>query len=87
VIEQWADNFPREPRPDADLLSVYSTAEVAAIREVNAAWEAAAALPDNFPSLELAQALPEWATLRRVAEAALGVFMRRGRMPEDREVS
>lgn len=87
VIEQWADNFPREPRPDTDLLSVYSTDEVAAIREVDAACDAAAdALPDNYPSLDLAQALPEWATLRRVAEAALGVFVRRGRMPEDREV-
>jgi len=42
---------------------------------------------DGWPSVREVQALPEWQAMREAAEAALTVFMRRGFMSEDREVS
>ena len=88
VINQWEDNFPRGPGPDADLLSVYSPEEIEAIRQFHRVWDAAAnAIADNYPSLADVHALPEWEQLRRAAASARDVFARRGTMPEDREVS
>jgi hypothetical protein len=87
VIEQWADNFPRTPRPDADLLDVYSTDEVEAIRQFHALWDAAAdAIPDGYPSLSEVQAMPQWEQLRLAAASARDIFARRGPMPEHQEV-
>jgi hypothetical protein len=88
VINQWQDNFPDDPRMDNDLPSVFSPDEVEAIRNFHSVWDSAAeALPDDYPALGAVQALPEWDRLRRAAASALDVFERRGRMPEDREVT
>jgi hypothetical protein len=87
VINMWEDNFPRDPREHANVLDVFSSDEIAAIRRFHEVWNAAAgAVPENFPSLTEVQALPEWDHLRRAAESASEVFGRRGPMPEDCEV-
>jgi len=88
VINMWEDNFPRDPREDANVLAVFSPDEVVAIRQFHEVWRAAAdAVPQNFPSLTEVQALPEWDHLKRAADSASEVFGRRGPMPEDREVA
>jgi hypothetical protein len=57
------------------------------MRQFQSAWDVVAAgVPDDYPSLSDVQAIPEWEMLRTTAEAALNVFMRRGKMPEDHEV-
>lgn len=51
-------------------------------------WEdAVEALPNTFPSLAEAQALPQWTALTESAAAAAGIFARRGPLPEDREAN
>jgi hypothetical protein len=87
VIHVWEDYVDADPRHDQGVSVVYDSAEVEAIGQVHAAWEqAAAVLPREYPSLSDVQALPEWRRLRDVAASALTVFMRRGKMSEDREV-
>jgi hypothetical protein len=87
VINSWEDNFPKDPRIDANLLAVYSPSEVKAIRHFHAVWVAAAdALPNDYPTLAEVRELPEWEQLRRAAASTGMIFAERGTMPEDREV-
>ena len=82
VINQWQDWVPQDPRT-ARPLAVYDQREVRALRQVQAAWEAAAdALPEH-PTLDDAQHLTQWAHLAVVAGEALAVFAVRGRLPEE----
>jgi hypothetical protein len=86
VINQWGDNFPRGLERDLPPFNVFSADEVAALRPVELACDAAAReIGPGFPGLTEAQALPAWAALRDAAAAALQVFARRGRLPEDVE--
>lgn len=51
-------------------------------------WRIAAdAVPDNYPPLSVVQTLTEWERLRQAAILSVEVFNRRGRLPEDYEVS
>lgn len=87
VINQWGDNFPRGLEWELARASVYSTDERSALRNFEAAWAIVSrAVPDDYPTLAVVQAMPEWQTLRQAAETALAVFKRRGSMPEDEEV-
>lgn len=87
IINQWEDWVHVDPRSDDDQLGVYNDFEIKAMKQFHAAWvEAAVALPDTYPSISDVQKLPAWLRLRDEAQSALGVFMRRGMMPEDREV-
>lgn len=87
VINQWED-WVKDPRTDPDIADVYDGPEVEALCQFQAAWDAACAVvPDDYPSLSNVQSLAEWEQLRATAEAALSVFMRRGKMPEDHEVA
>jgi hypothetical protein len=87
VINMWEDNFPRDPRSDSNVLALYSSHEVGAIRRFHQVCEAVAEqVPDDWPTLEEAQGMSEWGRLREEAAAARQVFARRGRMPEDLEV-
>lgn len=87
VINQWEDWVHQDPREDPKLSDVYDGAEVEAMAQFHAAWDdAASAVPNNYPPLSEVQALPEWRRLRDVAESAVSVFRRRGKMPEDHEV-
>ena len=90
VINQWEgwageDLLASHDRRSA---SAYSPDELAALEAFHAVWDRAAdALPDDFPRVATARALPEWDEMRRAAAAALEVFAVRGRMPEDHEVA
>jgi hypothetical protein len=87
VINQWEDWVGNDPRSNPDISDVYDRPEVEAMCQFQSAWEVVVAVvPDDYPSLSDVQAIPEWETLRTTAEAALNVFMRRGKMPEDHEV-
>lgn len=86
LINQWEDWVLADPRTDSSVLKVYSEAEREALGAVQHAWKAAAdALPNDYPSLESAQAMPEWAAWRDAAASALKVFSARGRMSEEEE--
>jgi hypothetical protein len=86
VINQWEDWVSEDPRTAEEHSDVYSGEEIEALGRVHTVWEAAAAqLPDDYPSILEAQALPAWEALRVEAENALAVFMQHGRMPEDIE--
>lgn len=86
VISQWEDWVRTDPNGQPDFLAVYSPQEVAAMRQFHLVWQKAAdALPNDYPELSEAQALPEWSALRDEAQAALAVFEVRGSMPEYRE--
>lgn len=83
VINQWEDWVPH-----LDLVlegsKVYTPEEKKALSTFKAVWEMTAdAVADDYPSLEAVQAMTEWKAMRREAESALGVFSRRGRLPED----
>lgn len=87
VINQWEDWVARDPRQDPDMPGIYTSEEVEALCHYQAVWEAATtAVPDDYPALEMVQALPEWENLRSAAKSALGVFKKRGKLPEDHEV-
>ncbi len=67
--------------------SVYTQREAEALRQFEAVWKATSdAVPDDYPSLQDVQALPEWRDLRRAAAASLAVLEERGRMSEHSEV-
>jgi hypothetical protein len=88
IINQWEDWVPEDPRRSQALAAVYSPDEVQALRDYHGAWEIAAdAIPDDYPSLAAVQALPEWEQLTEAAASAGSVFARRGKLPEDQEVS
>lgn len=88
VIEQWVDWVRMDPKQDPDLSDVYDRDEAEALGRFHTVWEAAVrAVPDNYPTLSEVQGLAEWKRLRDAAMLALAVFMRRGTMPEDHEVS
>lgn len=87
VIDSWGDNFPGGFERDLPRFSVFSADEVAALRRVELANDAAAReMGRRFPRLEEVQALPAWGALRDAAAVALPVFKRRGRLSEDEEV-
>lgn len=66
---------------------IYDAAEVEALcRHQEVLEVVAAAVPDDYPTLSDVRAMPEWMLLCETAEQALGILMRRGRWPEDREI-
>jgi hypothetical protein len=88
VINQWDDQFPQGLQSELDRSTVYTPDEAAALTAFRAVLdEVSRAVPDDFPSLAKVQSMPAWADLRDAAARALAVLVRRGRMPEDREVS
>lgn len=87
VIYQWEDNFPEGLDTTNLDARVYSAAEASSLGRYQSAWETAlAALTEDDPELEAVHAMAEWEALRQAAESALGVFMERGYLAEDREV-
>ena len=87
VINQWEDNFPRGLHHYASDREAYTPDEFAALESFADVWRSTAdAVPDDWPTLAEAQAMPEWSQLRQGAVKALAVFMRRGKLPEDDEV-
>ena len=87
VINQWDDWVKHDPREDSHQLEVYSPDEVEALCDYQAALDVAChAVSDNYPPLDEVQSLPEWHQLRQAAGAALAVFARRGKLPEEYEV-
>ena len=87
VIHQWGDQVWIGPRQNPYNLDVYDRAEVEALARYQAVLETVtAAVPDNYPELSDVQAMPEWERLRVSAEETLGILMRRGKSPEDREI-
>lgn len=88
VINQWDDQFPQGLRSELDRSTVYTPDEAAALTAFRAVLDKVSrAVPVDFPSLAKIQSMPAWADLRDAAATALAVLVRRGRMPEDREVS
>jgi hypothetical protein len=86
VINQWEDWVITDPSRDSEISDVFTADEVATLGRFHETWEATVdAVPDEYPSLAVVQVLPEWERLRRDAESALTVLMRRGKMPEDHE--
>jgi hypothetical protein len=84
VINQWDDWVWDVHKP----LSVYSEAEAAAMVAYKAVLDQAnRATGNGSPSVREVQALPEWQAMRDAAQQALATFMRRGSLPEDREVA
>jgi hypothetical protein len=87
VINGWEDWVHVDPRVDPRPLG-FSLLTSSRRCAYHAVWEAvAAAVQDEYPSLDVVQALPEWDRLRRVAGQALEVFAVRGTMPEDQEIA
>lgn len=85
VINEWEDWLPYGPRGSTQS-GVYTDEERHALEEFHAVWDAIAdAVPDDYPTLEKVQRMPEWERLRQQAEAALGIFLRRGKLSEDHE--
>lgn len=88
VINQWDDWVWTDPASNTYNLDIYAAAEVDALCHF---WETLAkvsdAVPDNYPALSDVQATPEWMLLRETAERALEVLMKRGKLPEDVEIS
>jgi hypothetical protein len=63
---------------------IFTSDEVAALKAFGTTWmRVARGTPKQLPSLEETLTLPQWEELRAAAEAALNVFKRRGRLPED----
>jgi hypothetical protein len=88
VINQWEDCVPDAPWEDESIETSYSWDEIEAMKQFHRAWaRAASAVPDGYPDLADAHALPEWLELRVQARRALAVFLARGRMPEDHVIS
>lgn len=86
VINQRKDWVPTDPRASVRNLELYTSDEVDSLRQYQAVWERVAdPIPDDYPSLNRVQAMPEWALLREAAESSLRVFARRGNLSEDRE--
>lgn len=87
VINQWGDQGWRHPSENPYNGDIYDAAEVEAL-----VWyqevldQVSRAIPDDYPPLIDVQATPEWQLLRDTAEHALGVLMKRGKFPEDREI-
>jgi hypothetical protein len=88
IINQWEDWVPEDPRRPEVLSAVYSPDEVQVLGHYHGVWEIAAdAVPDDYPSLAAVQALPQWEHLTEAAASAGNVFARRGKLPEDQQVS
>ena len=86
LINAWEDYIPRDPGDDPEVSSVYSDEEIEVLGRVHRAWnEAAEALPNDYPPLSDAQAMPEWQRWRAESASALAVFLVRGRSSEDHE--
>lgn len=87
VINQWDDHVWIDPIENPHNRDVYDRAEVEALSRFQGVLEAVtAAVPDDYPTLSDVQGMPEWKLLRDAAEQALGVLMRQGKFPEDREI-
>lgn len=86
MIEQWAD-WVYDPRSPDYGPPVFSEEEHEAILTYHLVWDdVAEKTPNPLPILEETLRLSARIELRDAALQTLGVFMRRGRLPEDREV-
>ena len=83
VINLWGD-WTTDPLAETFDMTVYTPAEVEAVRTFHAVWEHVCDVtPDPLPPLEETQTPEAWGTLRDAAIEALRVFAARGRLPED----
>lgn len=83
VINQWED-WASEQSLAGFGPPVFTSDECVALTAFGRIWEQVACeTPAELPSLEETLRLPEWEQLRAAAEAAVKVFERRGRLPED----
>ena len=86
VINQLEDWVPKDPGALTWHPEVFTDEEVLTLREFYVVWdETAKAVPRDYPSLHDVQAMPAWDQLRQVAETAVAIFARRGKLPEDHE--
>jgi hypothetical protein len=82
---QWVDWVPSDPRAH-EVSDVYSEAEVQAMHTLHPVWESVVErTPDPLPTLAETESQAKWHDLREAGLAALAVFNRRGRWPEDDE--
>jgi hypothetical protein len=87
VINQWEDQLPNGPSGIGDYPKVYTADEVEALNRFHGVWKVTwRAVPDDHPSFQAVQAMPEWEQFRREAEHALAVLARRGKLDEDQPV-
>lgn len=87
VINQWDDWVWIAPSENPYNLDIYDADEVEALVRYHEVLEAVSdAVPDDHPALSKVQSMPEWRLLRDAAEQTLGILMRRGKFPEDREI-
>lgn len=87
VINQWGDQVYRHPSENPHNFDIYDTAEVEALCRYHEVLDVVGrTVPDDYPTLGDVQAMSDWQLLRDTADHTLGVLMRRGKFPEDREI-
>ncbi len=91
LINQWEDCSPypgRSPKRSWYSLVVYTEEKVKAVLRFHAVWdEVLRSTPDTIDRIADFFVMPEWQRLRSAAMEALGVFEKRGKLPEDVEVT
>ena len=86
MIEGWPD-WVDDPVSRDFVPPVFTVEERAAIASFHSVWvEVAENTPGQLPPLEETLQLPAWDRLRVAAERTLGVFNRRGRLPEEQGI-
>jgi hypothetical protein len=87
IINQWEDCVP-DPSDPAFAGPVFSVAERDAISRFHKVWdEMTSSTPEPLPTLDALFETAEWQRLRDSALEALQVFLVRGRLPENQEIS
>ena len=82
VINQWDDWFGHHD-PSRLQPPVFTLEEVDAVMAFDAVWtRVCVKTPNPLPELRVTQSLPAWWELREAAQRALGIFIRRGKLPE-----
>ena len=86
MINQWED-WVTDAASDDFSAPVYSPEERQAVATFQEVWsKVVVTTPNSMPPLEETLRLDEWDKLRSAAEATLGIFRIRGRLPEDEEI-
>jgi hypothetical protein len=87
VINQW-DDFVDSDRLEWCVPPVFSCEEVEAMKRFHGTWQSVADATSRLGDpLEEIQKLAEWERLRDAAAAALSVFGKRGKLPEEQEIA
>jgi len=88
MINQWEDWQPYENPADHYGQPVFSAEEVAAIEGYHRVWsDVADATPDPLSPLECLYGNRHWQRLSTGAAKALEIFLRRGKMDEEIEIT